>query len=503
MASWKKERAAGTPLVALATPDVPATARELTRATGDAPVVAWSCSQGLVAMNDAGGDAVARMTTALGGAGPEAITALGDALVAARGLPEGAVLLALNAHMAWSQPLARDAAQALRDLFKQDQRTLVFVAPEVSDVPRELAPDVRFLREEMPSAEERAGIIERTYSDAAASNKGMPKLEPETLARARDATAGLTGFAVEQATAVAITRSGLQVPTLRATARAAINARRGLRVSDEKVTFASVGGLDAGADYVRAIFKGPDRPSAVVRLDEVEKMLAGSGPGGDTSGVAADIFGALLTWIEVNKVHGILLMGPPGSGKSLLAQAAAGEHDVPLIEMDIGAMKGSLVGESGANLRAALDTIKAVSEGKVLLIATCNGVAELRPELLRRFKPRFMVDLPGQDALEEIWKIQLASHGLDAKSPRPDDAGWTGAEVRDACKIARATSSTPRDAARFIVPISTSSAEVINRVRIEATGKFICATRGGPYKGPASSATRAPAKGRKLALEDK
>jgi len=495
METFARERRAGSPLVALATPDVPAATRAIARAcNGSTPAAAWSCSGGLAALNRPGEKGVAAMCKALGDASPESITQMGDALVAARALPERSVLVMLNAHLCWSQPIVRDAAQALRDLFKADQRTLVLLAPDVADLPRELVTDLRVLRDELPTAAQRRGIIGGTYGDAAASND-IPTLDEATLAEATRATAGLTAFAVEQATAVAIRREGLDVPALRVTAREAVNARKGLRVSDERVTYDDVGGLGALAAYVRALFKGPDRPCAVVLIDEIEKALAGSG-GGDLSGVSSDILATLLTWQERRKVHAILLMGPPGAGKTHSAAAAAGEHGVPMIWCDLGGMKGSLVGETGQNLRAALETIDAVSEGKILLVATCNGATELRPELLRRYKPRFVVDLPDASTLPAIWAIQLRAHGLPADSPLPGSVGWTGAEIRDACQIARATGATPREAAAYIVPISVSAAATIKRVREEATGRFVDASRGGPYMGPTTALVAPPETGR-------
>lgn len=496
--AWKRERRAGTPIVALATPDVPAAARRIADACSSpgktaTECVLWTCSAGLAPGNEQGREAIAKITEPLGGCDPSAVTALADCLVGARALPEGAVLVILLAHMHWATPVVRCVLLSLRDVYKADGRMLVLLAPDVAELPREVVTDVRVLREELPGRAARGAIISETYG----SVEKLPDLSLADTERAIDATAGLTAFATEQATATAVSAKGLDLDVLRVTAREAVNARKGLRVADERITYSDVGGLASLADYVRAIFKGPDRPSAVVLLDEIEKMLAGSG-GGDLSGVSSDILGALLTWIERRKVHGILLMGPPGSGKSLSAQAAAGEHGVPLVWMDVGAMKGSLVGESGANLRAALDTIDAVSEGRALLIATCNGVQELRPELLRRFKPRFMVDLPSEATHEDIWRIQLAAHGLPAKGPRPETAGWTGAEIRDACKIARATGTTPLQAARYIVPISVSSSQTIARVRAEAVGRFIDASEGGPYRGPQAAPVAATRPTRKV-----
>lgn len=58
---------------------------------------------------------------------------------------------------------------------------------------------------------------------------------------------------------------------------------------------------------------------------------------------------------------GILIAGPPGSGKSLTAKATASYLRLPLIRLDMGKVFGSLVGESEARMRLALKTVEAVA----------------------------------------------------------------------------------------------------------------------------------------------
>ena len=59
------------------------------------------------------------------------------------------------------------------------------------------------------------------------------------------------------------------------------------------------------------------------------------------------------------KPKAILLVGVPGSGKSLTCKAAASILGWPLIRLDISALKGSLVGESERKMRQATSTIDA------------------------------------------------------------------------------------------------------------------------------------------------
>ncbi len=59
--------------------------------------------------------------------------------------------------------------------------------------------------------------------------------------------------------------------------------------------------------------------------------------------------------------RGILTVGPPGTGKSLVARSISRTWNMPVLRMDVGALFGSLVGQSEANMRKALRTAEAVA----------------------------------------------------------------------------------------------------------------------------------------------
>lgn len=177
---------------------------------------------------------------------------------------------------------------------------------------------------------------------------------------------------------------------------------------------------------------------------------------------------------------GILLVGPPGSGKSLSAKALSAELEMPLLKMDVGKIFGSLVGQTEANLRQAIQTAEALSPcilwvdevekglsgasagaldsgvgarlvgglltwmqektSPVFVYATANDVSALPPELLRkgRFDELWSVLLPNKSERLSIFDIHIRKRGrgslldsgsinLETLASKTD--GFSGAEI--------------------------------------------------------------------------
>jgi SpoVK/Ycf46/Vps4 family AAA+-type ATPase len=205
----------------------------------------------------------------------------------------------------------------------------------------------------------------------------------------------------------------------------------------------------------------------VVFVDEIEKAFAGTGT--DLSGVKTEMTGTMLTWMQDNEADGLIFIGPAGAAKSALAKAIGNTAGIPTIAFDLGAMQSSLVGGSGERLRAALSVVEAVSQGRALFIATCNSIASLPPELRRRFTlGTFFFDLPSADEREVIWRIYEKRYSVSGE--RPEDEGWTGAEIKECCRKAGRLGVPLRRAAEDTVPISKSAAEQIKSLRQQASG---------------------------------
>jgi len=232
---------------------------------------------------------------------------------------------------------------------------------------------------------------------------------------------------------------------------------------------------------------------------------------------------------------GVLLVGVPGCGKSLTAKAIATALGVPLIKVDLGALKSKFVGESEQNLRKAFRIIEALGRcvvwldevekalagatqgaadggvsadalgavltwmqersGESFVVATANDVSALPPELLRkgRFDELFFVDLPNVTERMEILAVTLAKHNRKDVVPTASLAvvaerteGFTGAELSELVPEAlfaafadgerEITAADLSVAASQVVPLSKTSSEKVERLRTWAKGRARLAT---------------------------
>lgn len=452
---------------------------------GGAALVRQDIVRGVCALNETGESAVSEM---LSGADPTAAGNPTDCLTMAAQLPAGSIIIMMNAHR-WVNDRA-DAAQAilnLRDQFKVNQRMLILCAPLLS-LPLELQSDVILLDEPLPERSQISSIVRDLMTGA-----DLPYTD-EVVSAASDALVGLAAFPAEQSAAMALSKTGLSVEDCWERKRKQVEQVKGIRFSRSEMRFSDLGGLGSIKDFAQRYFSGPRKPKCVVWLDEIEKSMAGAGAAGgagDNTGVSQDFNGVILREMENNGWTGIILLGPPGSGKSAFCQALGGEFDVPLISLDLGAMKGSLLGESEAAIRTAMKTILAIGGKDVFFAATCNKLDSLPPELRRRFRyGLWYFDLPDNDERGKIWDLNLSKYGLQGMTV---SEGWSGANIRDCCDIAYSLQVSTMEAAKSIVPCQKQDPDGISRLRQLAAGRFLSASYPGAYRLPGASS---PAAGR-------
>ncbi len=227
----------------------------------------------------------------------------------------------------------------------------------------------------------------------------------------------------------------------------------------------------------------------------------------------------------LRRPRGVLLLSPPGCGKSQFAKSLGNETGRPTLTLDVGSLLGSLVGQSEGNMRQALKIADAMAPcilycdeiekhlsgvagsgqadsgvsarlfgnllsslndhtSDVFFIGTCNDISKLPPEFVRaeRFDSVFFIDLPTSQERETIWQLYLEQFELPIDQTRPNDDGWTGAEVRACCRLAALLDVPLTQAAQNIVPVSVTAGESVQRLRAWAHGRCVATDKPGIYR---------------------
>ena len=179
-------------------------------------------------------------------------------------------------------------------------------------------------------------------------------------------------------------------------------------------------------------------------------------------------------------LKGVLMIGPPGTGKSMMMKAIGNEWKLPVINLDLSRVFSSRVGDSEANIRRILRIIENTApclcvvdemeksfagsqsstfsdsgvtarilavflswmqdcEKPVFIAGTSNNIMYLPPELISRFDEIFFVNLPQERERQEIFRIHLKIVGRDPDkfdiatlAKNSDD--FTGREIQQSIK---------------------------------------------------------------------
>jgi SpoVK/Ycf46/Vps4 family AAA+-type ATPase len=363
-------------------------------------------------------------------------------------------------------------------------------------LPPELEREITVAEFALPGKTELGRVLEGVMESA--SLNGLAEQDRETTL---DAASGLTTVEAENAFALSVAEAKVIVPTIISREKAQAVKKNGLlEIVVAKESLNSIGGLDVLKDWL------------LKRRNAFAKRARAYG-------------------LPVPK--GLLIIGIPGTGKSLTAKATANVFGVPLLRLDAGRIFAGLVGQSEYNLRSVINTAEAIAPcvlwldeiekgmagskssgatdggtsarvlgtflawmqektAPVFVVATANDVSQLPPEMLRagRWDQLFFVDLPSEKEREVIWGIQIAKHGRDAKDfdtrqlARATE-GLTGSEIEavfvEALYQAFDDDKEPTDLtiAKVLtefVPVSKTMAEQIAGLRQWAKGRARLAT---------------------------
>jgi len=374
--------------------------------------------------------------------------------------PSGVYLL-INFHFYLGKEARADLIQQFMDGYydwKQTGKKVIIVSP-FFEIAKELERLVQMVRYSLPTKKELAEYLDNFLESNFSENDKFtfPESEDEQQSIV-GAGSGLTVEEFENAVVLSIIKGeeGKVVPSL---------------IMEEKAK------ILAKSEWI-SYFPWPDDMSSVGGLGAFKSWLAKRQKGLSSK---AREFGLPYP-------KGVLLLGTPGTGKSLTVKCMAKEWDLPLIRFDMGAIFQSLVGQSEENMRMSLAQVEALSpvilwidemekglagtggggsndsgttqrvfgtllswmqerskDDLIYVAATVNNINSLPPELLRkgRFDEIFWVDLPPSRERKEILEIHLSKNNQKSDFTKEEwesvldvSKNFSGAELENAVQDA-------------------------------------------------------------------
>ena len=418
---------------------------------------------------------------------------------------ENAVIILKDFHEYWNNPQVKRRIRNFSQKFKYNRRTIVIVTP-VQSVPVEIRDDAVIIHYPPPGAAELSADLDLLLSSSGITSS-LSKPGREKLIQA---ALGMTLNQARRSFSKAIVTHGTiddrDIDAIIADKKDILSQSDALEFYSLTETTDNVGGLAILKEWL----------SLRERAFTQEARDYG-----------------------LPSPKGIALIGIPGTGKSLTAKMIADLWHLPLLRLDVGALFGSLVGESEERTRRALslaETIapcilwvdeieKAFAFGSgdagtsqrvfahlltwmqdktapCFVVATANNIAALPPELLRkgRFDEIFFLDLPGTDERREIFSVHLRKRKclpveFDLDLLARESEGYVGAEIEqtviDAMYLAfnenirRVTTGDILRCMKTQVPLSVSQRETVAALRAWlAEGRAISASRRIPIPVP-------------------
>jgi len=394
---------------------------------------------------------------------PKAVEEIRDPVEALNwlGAHQDTVLMAHNLHLFMDSPEIIQAIQNGVEIWKSRGNCLVMVSPMI-----QIRPELKnvFTVVDLPLPDTQS--LYDLQCDLGGPLSIKPNRKAARLAR------GLTEFEAECAYALSLVRKRYFSSKTITELKAQLIRKSGLLEVWEPEMISNVGGLSQLKAYIKS------RSKAFL-------------PGNE----------------HLPRPKGILLVGIPGTGKSLSCKAAASILGWPLIRLDIGALKGSLVGESEKKIRQATSVISSFGEcilwvdelekgfsgvkssgetdagttsgmfshfltwlqenkSPVFIMATANDISKLPPETIRagRFDAIFMVDLPVLNERREILKIMNLRYQTEIPLDFAERLNaWSGSEIEQLCREVKFTDL--ETAFHSIIPLSRTMREDIESLR--------------------------------------
>jgi len=391
----------------------------------------WSSSEGLVDLTEG------RVSAC-----PDPLDALQllDAMFSRRE-PQTVVLLRdLQLYLDQTDPMLIRRIKDILRIAKANGHTLILLGCRLK-LPAELEHEITHIDYSLPDCLQLGSVLDGIITATEGLIAPQPKIREAALTNAL----GLTSTEAENVFALSVVETAGISPAVIAREKARALKKSGLvEIIETATSLDDIGGLDSLKVWLQR---------------------------------RAGAFGNAAKAYGLPAPKGLLIVGIPGTGKSLTAKATASAFGLPLLRLDMGRVFGGIVGQSEANLRSVIQTAEVIapcvlwideiekgfsgskssgsSDGgtssrvfgsflswmqeknkPVFVVATANDISQLPPEFLRkgRFDEMFFVDLPDAEERKQIWEIVINRHtrninDFDAMALAHAAEQFTGAEI--------------------------------------------------------------------------
>lgn len=378
----------------------------------------------------------------------------------------------------------------LRRIISSVRQTIIFVGPDFH-IPKPLLHDITRVDFNLPNNEQINERIEFACSDVTQADGKKFKPNTNTIPQIISACRGMTSQQIVDRVALSLRKhKDLNTNAVNTIVKekASIIRASGLLtyIKPTKGGLTNVGGYDALKQHVRL-----DKPCFTKEARE---------------------FG-------IEFPRGLMLVGIPGCGKTLLSLAIASELGLPLISMDVGNLMDKYVGESENNMREAIKMLESIApcvlqldeiekgfggsgdmdggssrrvfgtfikwlndkQSPVYIVATANQVQSLPIEFCRkgRFDEIYGLALPNPKERQEIFCIHLAKRNrkpsdFEVKKLSEISQGYTGSDIEQIIKLGlkiafskneKLTTAHLIRAVSDIIPLSKTESDRIEETR--------------------------------------
>lgn len=322
------------------------------------------------------------------------------------------IFILLDFHIYFKDPSVQSAIKNLSRTLRQTDNNIIFISP-LLDLPVEIDKDIKTMDYDLPSYEDIEKLLHHAFTA-----RNIISEEENIIKNFITSCRGLTMKEIERViekTFILGHGKNLSINSIIDEKKQIIRKTELLEFYTETEGFEHTGGLE-----------------------KLKKWLLKRGKVFQKKDFITD------------RPEGVILIGPAGCGKSLIAKGLAREWSVPLIKLDTGRLFSPLMGSSEENLRKAIITAEATcpailwidnadrgfygvnrstdsgvtarlfgsfinwlqeKSSPVFVVATAKSPFNLPPEFLRkgRFDEIFFLDLPDTEERKKIFKIYTAS----------------------------------------------------------------------------------------------